>query len=101
MTTKKKDRNTGSASVVEPKQNVIPLEKVRWRLARLWLLMGGFFVVLLIAQSLMGKYHDKVQNVWSWALPSIMPTFSLIITVLGANAFQTKEEEPSLQIRQP
>lgn len=65
----------------------IPLEEVRWRLARLWLVFAGVFVLLLIAQSVLGKYQGKVQNVWSWALPSIMPTLSLILTVLGSTAF--------------
>jgi hypothetical protein len=70
----------------------ITLDEVRWNLARLWLLLGGCFVLLLIAQSTLGKYQGKVQNVWSWALPAIMPTLSLIITVLGTSAFEHGEE---------
>ena len=89
-----------TAAADKPKHKAIPLERVRWKLARLWLVMGGGFLLLLIVQSIMGKYDQKVQRVWSWALPSIMPTLSLIVTILGMNAFHN-EEEPASEIRQP
>lgn len=81
------------------KSTTMTLDEVRWSLARLWLLLGGCFVLLLVAQSTLGKYQGKVQNVWSWALPAIMPTLSLIITVLGASAFEHGEE--SVMIKKP
>ena len=85
-----KTRNRKSSN--PKKNNTIPLEEVRWKLARLWLILGGFFVLLLVAQSVMGKYQGKVQNVWSWALPALIPTLSLIVTVLGASAFEFHED---------
>ena len=94
------DETTLTAAAEKPKQNVIPLDRVRWKLASLWLLMGGGFLLLLIVQSIMGKYDQKVQRVWSWALPSIMPTLSLIVTVLGMNAYES-EDEAAAEIRRP
>jgi hypothetical protein len=78
-------------------RGTIPLDEVRWKLARLWLLLGGCFVVVLIAQSVLGKYQGRVQNVWSWALPAIMPTLSLIITVLGASAFEGNDDTAKIK----
>jgi hypothetical protein len=74
------------------KRETISLEVVRWRLARLWLVLSGLIVLVLILQSVSGKYADKLQNVWSWALPTIVPTLSLIVTVLGANALEAKPQ---------
>lgn len=31
-------------------------------------------------------------QVWSWALPSLMPTLTLIVSVLGANALEPQDE---------
>src|SRR5262245_40106702 len=73
--------------------NSILLDEVRWKLARIWLIMSGSLFLLLIIQSVMGKYAGKVQNVWGWALPSIMPTLSVIVTVLGAGAIEPDKKE--------
>jgi hypothetical protein len=69
-----------------PPKTSIPLDRVRWQLAKLWLGLATPILLILIGQSMFGKYQSKVQAVWSWALPTLMPTLSLIITVLGANA---------------
>jgi len=78
----------------------ILLDEVRWKLARIWLIMGGIFFLLLIIQSVMGKYAGKVQNVWGWALPTIMPTMSLIVTVLGAGAVEDGKEDKT-KVKKP
>jgi len=62
------------------------LDHVRWQLAKLWFGLGTPILLILIGQSMFGKYAGKAQAVWSWALPTLMPTLALIITVLGANA---------------
>jgi hypothetical protein len=35
---------------------------------------------------LLGTFGDKVQEVWGWALPTIIPTLAMIVTVLGYTA---------------
>jgi hypothetical protein len=70
----------------------VPLSRARSRLAAQWLIGAGIIFLLLILQSVFGKYHDKAQQVWSWALPSLMPTLTLIISVLGANALEPQDE---------
>lgn len=70
----------------------VPLNRARSRLAAQWLIGAGIIFLFLILQSVFGKYHDKAQQVWSWALPSLMPTLTLIISVLGANALEPQDE---------
>lgn len=61
---------------------MISIITCRKRLALLWF-SGGFVIfVLLVAQSISGKYGEEASQVWSWFLPTIMPTLSLIVGVL-------------------
>jgi hypothetical protein len=64
----------------------IPLEHVRAQLAKLWLIGGGLLFSLLVVQSIFGKYGEHVESVWSWFVPTTVPTVSLMIGVLGAGA---------------
>jgi hypothetical protein len=66
--------------------DVLPLEKVRNQLAALWLIAAAVLTLILVMQSLLGKYGDVAQEVWGWALPTIMPTLGMIISVLGYTA---------------
>ena len=72
---------------------MIHLDQVRWSLAKLWLSCAGIIFLILILQSVFGKYAAKVQEVWGWALPTLMPTLSLIITVLGASALKKDRDQ--------
>lgn len=56
------------------------------RLAILWFIGGLAFFLLLVFQSIFGKYGAKVEEAWAWFLPTIMPTLSLIIGVLVFDA---------------
>jgi hypothetical protein len=74
-------------------QLTVLLDLVRLRLSVLWLSGSGLIVLMLIAQSLMGKYQDKTQDVWGWALPTMLPALSLILSVLGADALVHESEK--------
>lgn len=52
------------------------------RLAIVWFSGSGFLFVLIFAQTIGGRYVDRVDEVWNWLLPNIMPTLSLITGVL-------------------
>lgn len=80
-----------------PPADTVSLDRARWRLAVLWFSLSGLVTLTLIVQSAAGKYSDVVQEVWSWALPTIMPTLSLILAVLGANALQP--DGPGTRVR--
>jgi len=65
---------------------LVPLDDVRMRLAKIWLIGSGLVFVLLVVQSLLQAYGDLTQEVWGWFLPTLMPSLSLIITVLTYTA---------------
>ena len=69
-----------------PPDKLIPLDRVRARLAITWLGGASLIFLILVLQSLLGRYADKTQEAWGWLLPTIMPTLGMIITVLGYTA---------------
>ena len=48
------------------------------RLAMLWFAGAGALFFLLLLQTFFGRYGDQTQQAWSWFLPTIMPSLSLI-----------------------
>ncbi len=52
------------------------------RLATLWLIASGIAFLLLVLQTIFGKYDGQTDVAWGWLLPSVMPTLSLIVGVL-------------------
>src|SRR5262249_4969396 len=40
----------------------------------------------LLAQTILGRYGERASEAWSWLLPTIMPTLSLMIGVLVMDA---------------
>lgn len=71
----------------------VGLDRVRSKLAWLWLGGAGFIVTILVVQSLLGKYGSGVQEVWGWALPNLVPTLGMIITVLGYTALDPERSK--------
>ena len=67
---------------------MLPLDYVRLRLSRVWLIGCGALFAILTVQSLAGKYDAREQLVWSWALPTLVPVLSLVLTVLGSDALK-------------
>jgi hypothetical protein len=55
-------------------------------LASLWFLGAGLLFFIILAQSILGRYGDRSSEAWSWFLPTIMPTLSVIIGVLVMDA---------------
>ena len=58
------------------------LSACKRRLAVLWFAAGGGLVLILVVQSVLGKYGDSVEEAWAWFLPTVMPTLLLIVGVL-------------------
>jgi hypothetical protein len=46
-----------------------------------WFIGAGLVCAIVLLQTLMGHYGDKVSDVWGWLMPAIMPTFALIVSV--------------------
>ncbi len=52
------------------------------RLATLWFSGAAVLFVVLLVQSIFGRYGSRTSDAWSWLLPTLMPTLSLVIGVL-------------------
>ena len=67
----------------------VPLGKCQRALALLWLIGSGFLFTLVLVQTALGHYGDSYADAWNWLLPGVLPTASLIVTVL----FRTTDPE--------
>ncbi|MBE9584426.1 hypothetical protein IM792_08205 [Mucilaginibacter sp. JRF] len=68
------------------------LDTARNKLAKIWFIGGGIPFVLLILQSILGKYGDNVEDAWTWFIPAVFPTLTLMVSVIGAAAMKPKED---------
>lgn len=79
------------------KETTIPLDRARWQLAKLWFVLVTPTIGILIIQSIFGKYEGRAHNIWGWALPTVMPTLSLIIAALGATALEADKSKAEVK----
>ena len=70
--------------------DLISLDVVRARLSAVWLGGASLILMLVVLQSLLGKYQTKTQEAWGWLLPTIMPTLGMIVSVLGYTALEAR-----------
>ena len=56
----------------------VPMEKCTKKLAILWFISVGFLLLVLILQTLLGRYGEGAKDVWEWFLPTVLPTLCLI-----------------------
>lgn len=78
-------------------REAIPLERARERLARLWVILGGAIVLFFVAGTLGGKYAPDPGAVWSWLLPSILPSLGTIVSVWGYAALNPAKAQECVQ----
>jgi hypothetical protein len=64
----------------------ISMAQCKTRLTTIWFAGSGVVFALIFAQTIGGRYGDHVNEAWSWLLPNIMPTLSLITGVLVADS---------------
>jgi len=69
----------------------VSVDEVRWRLSMLWLAGAAAMGVLLILQSLLGKFGEDLQEVWSWFVAATVPTVSLMLGALRAGAIERRD----------
>jgi hypothetical protein len=72
------------------------LDEARSTLLLIWMVGGGLAFFILMLQSIFGRYESKLQAVWSWFIPTIVPTISLMLGVLGANALSADAHGPQI-----
>jgi cell division protein FtsW (lipid II flippase) len=69
-----------------PSPSVVSLDYARVRLAVLWFGLGAAILIIVVLQSLLQKFGSDTQSAWAWLLPTLMPTLTMILTVLGYTA---------------
>jgi hypothetical protein len=77
-------------------KKMIPIEDVRSGLFLVWSFGAGIPLLILILQSLAGRYGAEVQSVWSWFIPTVVPSISLMLGVLGATALSGESTKDRL-----
>lgn len=66
----------------------LPLFQCQQRLAVLWFLGATPVFLVVFVQTLRDVYGDRTQEVWSWLLPTLLPTLLLITGVVAADAIR-------------
>ena len=69
------------------------LTKCKKSLAKVWFLGAGIVFILILLQTLFGKYSGQEEKAWGWFLPTVMPTLSLMIGVLVADTKQRQVKD--------
>jgi hypothetical protein len=58
-------------------------------LSIIWFAGSGVLFLLIVAESAIGSvYQGQLSELWGWFLPTVMPTLSLILSVMGAGAVE-------------
>lgn len=74
--------------------------KARKSLAAIWFIGAGVLFIMLLAQTIVGKYGDKADKAWAWFFPTILPTLSLIIGILVSEALSVKPNKDDNSIKE-
>jgi hypothetical protein len=69
----------------------IDLDHARNRLMLVWLVGAFAVLILVIVQSIIGRFEGFTQEFWGWFTPSIFPTLGLMVGVLGSTAAEDDE----------
>ncbi len=59
---------------------------MRTKLAVVWFSGACLILLLVVLQTLNGRYGDHVQEAWTWLMPNLMPTLGTILAGLGYTA---------------
>jgi hypothetical protein len=66
----------------------LPVVECQRRLAILWLAGTGAAFLVVLAQTIGGKYGEESGKAWAWFVPTVLPTASLIVGVIIAQGRQ-------------
>jgi hypothetical protein len=69
----------------------ISFSRGQQNVAILWFCGGGLAMIILIVQSIAGTWGAWVSDAWSWLLPTVLPTLTLILSTVVAEAIQQRD----------
>ncbi len=76
----------------------LDLDRARSLLARVWFIGSALPFGVLMIQSILGRYYNpltkisQLDEVWSWFIPTVVPTLSLLTGIIGASALGQQDE---------
>ena len=57
------------------------MQAYRLKLALTWLVGGALIFLVMVLQSMLGKYEGETQAAWEWLLTNIVPTLTLVLGI--------------------
>ena len=66
------------------------------RLSTLWFVGSAIIFFIILFQTFFGHYSGKAEEAWSWYLPTVLPTLSLMIGVMVAEALGGKSTDKKI-----
>ncbi|MCX6246148.1 MAG: hypothetical protein NTW10_00305 [Bacteroidetes bacterium] len=67
----------------------ISTEIAKKRLATVWFVIGGILFLFMLSLTLTGRFGTKLHDVWSWFLPIVFPSLTLMIGVFAVDALSS------------
>jgi hypothetical protein len=58
----------------------------------LWLVWSASLALVVLVQTVLGRYGDRASEAWQWLLPTITPITFLITGVVAADAFDPRPD---------
>ncbi|MDQ6765287.1 MAG: hypothetical protein M3Z22_04190 [Verrucomicrobiota bacterium] len=80
-----------------PGNDRIDLERARNSLALIWFSGAFVCVLLVIIQSILGRFSGFTQEFWGWFTPTIFPTLALIVGVIGGTVFDDDSDRRTVK----
>ncbi len=71
----------------------IEMIKAKKKIATLWFIFSGVILLLIMIQSIMGRFETKSDEAWGWILPTIIPTLSLILSIFIVDIRNTRSSK--------
>jgi hypothetical protein len=58
------------------------------KLLTLWLIAAAPPFMIMVGQTMLGRFGDSAQEAWAWLLPTVMPTLVLVVGTVVTNAIR-------------
>ena len=68
------------------------LEATRAHLFRLWMVGSGICALILASEAVGGRFDPDPSEVFGWLMPNVLPTLSLMVALIRAEATQAEED---------
>ncbi len=74
-------------------ERTITMVHARRRLGSVWFTSAGVLFVVMVGMSIFGAFSERVLDAWSWFLPTVLPTLSLILSAFAAELWPQADKK--------